>query len=123
MQQDKIIEGEVVTNAATPNPEAIPGDPLLRETARFIEAVGKGLITVAENLSSLMVIQVDGETRERLDMLVEAGVAKSRRAGAQALLAAGIENQNAVFAKIESTRVQISALKAQLRTLAGARTE
>lgn len=127
MQEETVIEGDVVNtpqaDSAAAEPQDSSWEPVLRETARLFESLGKALVSTAQDLSSLMVIRVDHETRERLDLLVEAGVARNRREGAEALITEGFKTQQDVFEKIERTRAQISALKAQLRTLAGVRSE
>ncbi len=87
----------------------------LDETVKLLENLGKAVVTTAQDLSQLMVVQVDEETREHLDLLVEAGAVKSRREGANYLLKAGVEAKRETFARMATTQARIAALRAQLR--------
>jgi len=116
MQTEHVIEGTVAESPQA-KPEPSSWEPVVREAAQLFETLGKAIVNTAQDISSLMVIQVDGDTRERLDMLVEAGVAKSRREGAQLLINEGAKTKQEIFDKVERTHAQIQALKAQMRSL------
>lgn len=81
----------------------------------LLENLGEALIKGAQDLSQLMVIRVDEDTREHLDMLVEANVVKTRREGATYLLEAGIKAKGDAFTVMAASRERIAALRAQLR--------
>lgn len=88
---------------------------VLEGTARLLENLGQALVTTAQDLSQLMIIRVDEDTREHLDMLVEAEVVKTRREAATYLLQAGIQAKREAFTHIAAARERIAALRAQLR--------
>ncbi len=92
-------------------------EPLVRETARLLETFGKVLVKTAEELSSLMVIQVDADTRQQLDELVEANMVKSRKAGAEMLLQEGVKAKADLFEQVERTNARIAALRQQVHSL------
>lgn len=92
-------------------------DAVVDEAAKFLDSLGRALITTAEDLSHLMLIKVDDETLENLDLLVDAGVAKSRRQAAVSLLDEGIQAKHAVFERIRRTKDQISELRKQMHSL------
>ncbi len=103
--------------ADSPHVEGVTLEELVDDAVSLVEAVGKAVVTTAQDVSQLMVIRTDAEMRERLDLLVEAGVVKSRRAGARAMIQEGIEAKLPLFEQIEQTQERIAALKGQLRSL------
>ncbi|MBN1922105.1 MAG: hypothetical protein JW892_12725 [Anaerolineae bacterium] len=88
---------------------------VLDGTVNLLENLGEAIVKSAQDLSQLMVVRVDEDTRERLDMLVEAEVVKTRREGVSYLLEAGIKAKSDAFARIVAARERISALRTQLR--------
>lgn len=103
----------------TVQPTAASGEEAWRTvldgTVKLLESLGQALVTTAQDLSQLMVIRVDEDTRDHLDMLVEAEVVPTRREGASYLLGEGIKAKSDAFARIAAARERISALRAQLR--------
>lgn len=81
----------------------------------LLENLGEALIKGAQDLSQLMVIRVDEDTRAHLDMLVESNVVRSRGEGVTYLLEAGIKAKGEAFAVMAAGRERIAALRAQLR--------
>ena len=65
----------------------------------------------------MMILRVDRETREHLDLLVDAGAAKHRREAARHLIVTGIESEQEFFEKVRRTKAQIKALRHELRAL------
>ncbi|MDX9956392.1 MAG: hypothetical protein RBT75_20015 [Anaerolineae bacterium] len=88
---------------------------VLDGTVNLLENLGEALVKSAQDLSQLMVIRVDEDTRDRLDMLVEAEVIKTRREGVSYLLEAGIKAKSDAFTRIAAARERITALRTQLR--------
>lgn len=117
MSEEKVIEVEVVESAEAAEPS--PLTVIIEEAAKLFESLGRALVTTAQDVSNLIIVPVDKETREQLDMLVETGAAESRRGVVVGLLKEGLQSRAHVFDKIETTRTQIAALKQQLRTLVG----
>lgn len=88
---------------------------VLDGTVNLLENLGEALVKSAQDLSQLMVIRVDEDTRDHLDMLVEAEVVKTRREGVSYLLEAGIKAKSEAFTRIAAARERITALRTQLR--------
>lgn len=88
---------------------------VLDGTVNLLENLGEALVKSAQDLSQLMVIRVDEDTRDRLDMLVEAEVVKTRREGVSYLLEAGFKAKSEAFTRIAAARERITALRTQLR--------
>ena len=110
-------ETGVKPNKATPQAEGVTFDEVVDEAVGLLESLGRAVVCTAQDVSQLMVIRTDAEMRERLDLLVDAGVVKSRRAGARAMIKEGIEAKQPLFEEIERTQARIAALKGQLRSL------
>lgn len=81
----------------------------------FFHLAGKAL----EDMTGLMLVRADEQMREKLDMLVESGAAKTRAEALKFLFLAGMEKKKKLFEQIDTTRSQIEALKNQLRDLVG----
>lgn len=96
-------------------------EDVMDETVSLLDSLGKAVVSTAQDVSQLMIIRTDAEVREQLDLLVDAGVFKNRRAGAQAMIQEGIAVKQPLFERIERTQVQIAALKGQLRSLVTAK--
>jgi len=90
---------------------------VIDEGVKLADSLGKAVVTAAQDLSNIMIIKVDSETRSRLDALVEAGVAASRCKAATALLHEGLKAQQPLIDRIEKTKSQISGLRQELRSL------
>ncbi len=90
---------------------------VVSETVKLVDAVGRALITTAEDVSSLMVIKVDGETREHLDLMVEGGLARNRRQAAKTLIRDGRAANDETLERIRRTKEQIAELRSQMRNL------
>lgn len=90
---------------------------VVNETVKLVDSLSKALVTTAEDISSLMVIKVDAETREHLDLLVEGGLANNRRQAAKALIREGIDMKEETFERIRRTKTQIVELRKQMRNL------
>ena len=90
---------------------------VVNETVKFLDTLGRAMCTVAQDLTNLMVISVDAETRQNLDVVVNAGAARSRREAAVALLHDGIDAKQATLERARQTQAQIQELRQQLRSL------
>ncbi len=87
------------------------------ETVKLVEALGKAFVITMQDVSNLMVIKVDADTREHLDLLVDTGVANSRAKAAVSLIEEGIKGKSETLAKVRRTQAQISELRQQMRSL------
>lgn len=116
MREEKVVDVEV---EAVEDGGPSPFDVVIDEAAKLFESLGKAIVATAQDVTNLIVVPVDKQTREQIDMLVETGAAESRREVVISLLKEGLLSREDVFAKIEKTREQIASLKQQLRAVAG----
>lgn len=120
METEKVVpEVELTDESKRDVKQAV--DAVVNETAQFFESLNNAVMTTAQDLTGLMILRVDKSTREHLDLLVDAGVAKNRRAAVHALIDAGMETQQDVFERVRRTKAQIAALRYELRTLVQSR--
>jgi len=62
-------------------------------------------------------VRVSNELLKHLDMLVEAGICRSRSSAATFMIREGIKANRALFEKISEVAAQIASLRAKLRDL------
>jgi len=115
MTEEKVVEAELNDSTMSDVSDAIA--VVVDETVKLFDSLGKALVTTLQDVSNLMIIKVDAGTRERLDLLVDAGVAKSRGKAAAQLIDEGINATEVTFDRIRRTRAQISELRQQMRSL------
>ncbi len=115
MTEEKVVEAELNDSTMSDVSDAIA--VVVDETVKLFDSLGKALVTTLQDVSNLMIIKVDAGTRERLDLLVDAGVAKSRGKAAAQLIEEGINATEVTFDRIRRTRAQISELRRQMRSL------
>jgi Arc/MetJ-type ribon-helix-helix transcriptional regulator len=70
---------------------------------------------VARN--TVLTIRVNDESKEKLRMLVDVGLFKSRSESAAFLIQEGIKNQEALFAKISTKLKKIDKIKDELKNI------
>ena len=85
------------------------------------ESVSKALSSFMESLEAALSgrgnsvkVRVNDEALSKLDMLVNAGICKSRSESAAFLLQRGIESSGALFDRIESVTTKIISLRQEL---------
>jgi len=115
MTEEKVVEAELNDSTMSDVSDAIA--VVVDETVKLFDSLGKALVTTLQDVSNLMIIKVDAGTREHLDLLVDAGVAKSRGKAAAQLIEEGINATEVTFDRIRRTRAQISELRQQMRSL------
>ena len=83
--------------------------------------VGKAINTFMESLEAALsgrgnavMVRVNDEALSKLDMLIEAGICKSRSESAAFLLQRGIDSSGALFDRITSVTSQITRLREDL---------
>ncbi len=98
--------------------EAAEGQPKKKATG---ESVSKAINSFMESLESALsgrgnsvMVRVNDETLSKLDMLVAAGICKSRSESAALLLQRGIEGSAKLFDRIESVTSKIAKLQEDL---------
>lgn len=112
-----MCEEEKVETTEAPRAEATAWDNVLKETVKVFESLGKAIVTTAQSASHMLLVEVDKDTCDQLDLLVQNGVAKSRQEAAAVLIVEGLKSRNAVFDRIQKTNTEIAALRQQIRTL------
>ena len=105
------------TNTTNQNPSE--WDKFMKETCKIACELGRALGRIAEDLTGLIVVRTDKPQREQLDLLVRSGAAQTRAEGLKMLAEVGVKAKDALFKKIESTQLQIEALKKGLKGLVG----
>jgi len=82
------------------------------------ESVGKAISSFMETLESALtargnsvMVRVNDDALEKLDMLVAAGICKSRSESAAFLLQKGIESSHKLFDRIEDVTTKITKLR------------
>ncbi len=85
------------------------------------ESVGQAISSFMDTLEAALtgrgntvMVRVNDEALEKLDMLVAAGICKSRSESAAFLLQRGIESSAAVFERIATVTDQITSLRQEL---------
>jgi hypothetical protein len=83
--------------------------------------VGKAINSIVESLEAALtgrgnavMVRVNDEALAKLDMLIEAGICKSRSESAAFLLQRGIDSSGALFDRIQSVTSQITRMREDL---------
>ncbi|MBN1875024.1 MAG: hypothetical protein JXA33_12400 [Anaerolineae bacterium] len=111
MNEQKTIEVEAVETPSL--------DGVVNELDRLFESLGKAVVATVQDLSNLMIIRTDAETRNRMDQMVDAGLVENRRDAATMLIKEGLHAKGGVFEKIDRTSAQIAELRQQVRGIVG----
>jgi hypothetical protein len=115
MTEENTPEVELKDTPASGMSDAV--NAVVNGTVKMVDSLARALITTAEDVSSLMVLRVDPDTREHLDLLVEGGLAANRRQAAKTLIYEGIDMKEETFERIRRTKTQIVELRKQMRNL------
>ena len=83
------------------------------------DAVGRAL----KNRDNVVMVRVSDEALRYLDMLVEAGITKSRSESAAFLVNEGIRASSQLFGRIEEIIAQITVLRQQLSAIVAEETD
>ncbi len=86
-------------------------------------ASGEALVEAIEHALSdrehVVMVRVNDAIRDQLDMLIEAGICKSRSSAATFMIREGIKANATLFGSVEGTTKRIAELKRELRDLIG----
>ena len=84
-------------------------------------SVGKTINSIVESLEvalsgrgNAVMVRVNDDALAKLDMLIEAGICKSRSESAAFLLQRGIDSSGALFDRIQSVTAQITRMRDDL---------
>jgi hypothetical protein len=89
----------------------------------FIASVRDAVSRALKNRDNVVMVRVSDEALRYLDMLVEAGITKSRSESAAFLVNEGILSSNQLFGRIEEIIDQITALRQQLSAIVAEETD
>jgi metal-responsive CopG/Arc/MetJ family transcriptional regulator len=94
-----------------------PTDPKEEKPADFITAVRDAVTRALKNRENVVMVRVSDEALHYLDMLVEAGITKSRSESVAFLVNEGIRASSQLFERIEEIIAKITALRQQLSAI------
>ncbi|MCK4831509.1 MAG: hypothetical protein KAS81_02020 [Anaerolineales bacterium] len=89
----------------------------------FIASVRDAVSRALRNRDNVVMVRVSDEALGYLDMLVEAGITKSRSESAAFLVNEGIRSSSKLFGRIEEIIAQITALRQQLSAIVAEETD
>ena len=92
-----------------------------KPTSSASATVGKAINSFMESLEAALsgrgnavMVRVNDEALAKLDMLIEAGICKSRSESAAFLLQRGIDSSGALYDRIQSVTAQITKMRQDL---------
>ncbi len=91
------------------------GNQVEKLASRTAESIKKVIDKALASRNTVLTIRVNDESNEKLGMLVEAGLFKSRSESAAFLIQEGIKKQQDLFDKIQSKLKKIDKIKEELR--------
>jgi hypothetical protein len=107
-------ENETPNQAEKTNPKTASADPL-KGAWKQVENIGQTLGEALQGRGNVVMVRVNNETLERLDMLVEAEIVKSRSEAAALLINEGAKSYADLFEKVREITDQIASLRSKLR--------
>lgn len=103
---EEVVEAEV----AEETKKKATGETVTKAISSFMESLESAL----SGRGNTVMVRVNDEMLAKLDMLVAAGICKSRSESAAFLLQRGIESSGKLFGRIESVTSQITRLRDEL---------
>jgi predicted transcriptional regulator len=85
--------------------------------ARTAESIKRAADKALASRNTVLTIRVNDDCNRKLNMLVDAGLFKSRSESAAFLIEQGIRSQDVLFAKIISKLEKIDKIKEELKTI------
>ncbi len=95
----------------------MPEEKTQEKPTDFITSVRDAVSRALKNRDNVVMVRVSDEALRYLDMLVEAGITKSRSESVAFLVNEGIQSSNQLFGRIEEIIAQITALRQQLSAI------
>ena len=93
------------------------GDSVGKFATKTFESIKQSIDKSLESRNRVMTIRVNDDANDRLNMLVDAGIFKSRSESAAFLIEEGIKHQEKLFEKITSKLKTIDKLKDELKDI------
>lgn len=118
MSEEKFVEAEVIPEVPLEEAEAQQEETEATSKGRDVLSMIKGALdTALVGRGNVIMVRVNDETLKAVDMLVEAGVCKSRSEGAAFLINQGIKASHELYDRIGGITDQITELKGKLREI------
>lgn len=99
------------------------GDQMERFAVKTAESIKKAIDKALSSRNTVLTIRVNEESNKKLNMLVDAGLFKSRSESAAFLIEEGIKIQEPLFAKIRDKLETIDKIRDELKTIIYGETE
>lgn len=93
------------------------GEQVEELASKAFESLKERIDKALASRNIVLTIRVSEETNRKLNMLVEAGLFKSRSECAAFLIEEGIKRNQEIFEKIEEKMIQIEKLRQELREI------
>jgi hypothetical protein len=93
------------------------GNHIEKFAVKTAESIQKVIDKALSSRNTVLTIRVNDDCNRKLNMLVEAGLFKSRSESAAFLIQEGIKSQDALYSKIGTKFDKIDELKVELRSL------
>ena len=93
------------------------GDQMEKFAVKTAESIRKVIDKALASRNTVLTIRVNDDCNRKLNMLVEAGLFKSRSESAAFLIEEGLKSQEALFSKIMTKFDKIDQLKTELKDL------
>lgn len=106
---------EETTNDGEKNVFEEFGDSVGKFATRTVESIKKTIDRALVSRNTVLTIRVNDEANEKLGMLVETGLFKSRSESAAYLIEEGIKHQKPLFDKVEKKLTEIGKLKDDIK--------
>ncbi len=99
------------------------GDQVEKFAVKTAESIKKAIDKALSSRNTVLTIRVNEESNKKLNMLVDAGLFKSRSESAAFLIEEGIKRQEDLFAKIRDKLETIDKIKEELKTIVHGETQ
>ena len=91
------------------------GKEVEKIAVKTAESIKKVIDKALSSRNTVLTIRVNDESNRRLNMLVEAGLFKSRSESAAFLIQEGIKSQESLFTKITDKLIKVEKIKKELK--------
>ncbi len=99
------------------------GGQVEKFAVKTAESIKKAIDKALSSRNTVLTIRVNEESNKKLNMLVDAGLFKSRSESAAFLIEEGIKSQEDLFAKIRDKLETIDKIKKELKTIVHGETQ
>lgn len=124
VQAETIAEEEVVeenqkksTNSDEETKKSSTNEEI-NKAWKQVEEISKETWNSIQKRTNVVMVRMDDDSFEKIDVLVDAKVCKSRSEAAAYLISKGIESQNETFEKITELSTQIKDLRGKMYDIA-----